>query len=91
MSPKLFGRQWLLRARGDAELLHEAHEEDEKLLPCERLAETHALPDAERNKALQPIDEQLALLVTGHNSGEVGLRIEVVRVGPHVWIVQNCV
>ena len=45
--------QRVLLVRRDLEALHETHEEHEQLLPRERLAETYALPDAERVQALE--------------------------------------
>ena len=48
--------QRVIRVRRDLEALHQTHEEHEELLPRERLAETHALSDAER---VQTLEQQL--------------------------------
>lgn len=47
-SPDIFGRKWGTRVGLHIERAHETREEEKYLLTRECLAETYALPDAER-------------------------------------------
>ena len=76
------GRERLSGRRLDAEALQEAHKESPELLL--RLCLTDALPaaHAEGHEELDVFEPQTA--VGGGGGEEVGLRVEVFRVGPEV-------